>query len=749
MSLAPTTHNKRAWSSFGRKIGLAFQIADDLLDVQGDEAALGKRVGKDSQHGKLTFPGLLGIEESRQRAMRLTDEACAALAPLGENAPDWKSCALRAGKESVSRIPLRRCRCSANVANSACENLSQTDGSNMNTLLSNIHSPRDLAPLTEAQLEQLAEEMREALCNLVSSRTAHFASNLGVVELCLALHTVFDFIRDRLIWDTGHQIYPHKLITGRYEQFRTIRTKGGLMGYPNPAESPYDLFMTGHAGCSVSTALGLKSGDELMGHGDRHSRGRDWRRRVSLGHRVRSHEQRGRPEEKTARRAQRQQMSICPARRRLGRISRPVADEPSYTGLKQRVVNVLNKMPVVGDPMERLLSQIKDSIKAGLHGGMLFEELGFRYVGPVDGHSIAQLRKYLKMVQRVRGPSAVARVSRKRDTAFSRPLPTRSISTRRRRLTGRGRSRPFRSRIRQRCVHRRRQPCDLRRNAAESARHGPHRRDVPGQQAGSRCARRSRTRFFDTGICESHAVAFAAGQAKAGLRPIVDIYSTFLQRSFDQLFQEVALQNLPVTFLLDRAGLTGPDGPTHHGCFDLGYLRLFPNMVVLAPGDAVDLPAMLEFALSFPGPVAIRYPKAAAEDAGKLCGPDERDRTPIELARAEVFDWGRDGMILACGTLLANCLKAADQLRTEGLDVGVVNARFVKPLDTETVVKRAGAQSVCADGGRRRAGRRFWQRGVGGRRRCRLECGSRRSAGHARPLHRTRRARRTVGRFGP
>ena len=191
-------------------------------------------------------------------------------------------------------------------------------------------------------------------------------------------------------------------------------------------------------------------------------------------------------------------------------------------------------------------------------------------------------------------------------------------------------------------------------------------------------------RFFDVGICESHAVAFAAGQAKAGLRPIVDIYSTFLQRSYDQLFQEIALQNLPVTFLLDRAGLTGPDGPTHHGCFDLGYLRLFPNLMVLAPGDAVDLATMLEFATSFPGPVAIRYPKAVAEDVGQLF---ERDRAALELGRAEIFDWGRDGMILCAGTQLSSCLKAAALLREEGLDVGVANARFVKPLDTETVLK--------------------------------------------------------------
>jgi 1-deoxy-D-xylulose-5-phosphate synthase len=187
-------------------------------------------------------------------------------------------------------------------------------------------------------------------------------------------------------------------------------------------------------------------------------------------------------------------------------------------------------------------------------------------------------------------------------------------------------------------------------------------------------------RFFDTGICESHAVAFAAGQAKTGMRPIVDIYSTFLQRSFDQIFQEVALQNLPVTFMLDRAGLTGPDGPTHHGMFDLGYMRLFPNMVVMAPGDEHDLAPMLEFALSHDSPVSMRYPKATAEKV-------DRTAAPIELGRSEVLEWGHDGMLIACGTLLPHCVKAAAQLRDEGLDVGVINARFVKPLDTDVLLR--------------------------------------------------------------
>src|SRR5215813_4630648 len=274
----------------------------------------------------------------------------------------------------------------------------------MDNLLTTIRSPRDLQQLSESQLDQLAQEMRDALCNLVTNRTAHFASNLGVVELCLALHTVFDFSRDRLIWDTGHQIYPHKLITGRYDQFHTIRTKGGLMGYPNPEESPYDLFMTGHAGCSVSTALGLKSGDELQGHGDRHSVAVIGDGAFPSGIVFEAMNNAAGLKKKLLVILNDNQMSICPRVGGLAAYLDHLRMNPSYSGLKHRVVSLLNKIPVVGDPVERLLGQIKESIKAGLHGGMLFEELGFQYVGPVDGHNIASLRRYLKKAKKVDGP---------------------------------------------------------------------------------------------------------------------------------------------------------------------------------------------------------------------------------------------------------------------------------------------------------------------------------------------------------
>jgi 1-deoxy-D-xylulose-5-phosphate synthase len=549
-------------------------------------------------------------------------------------------------------------------------------------LLERIKSPLDLQKLSEDELGKLALEMREVLCNLVTSRTAHFASNLGVVELCLALHTMFDFSKDRLIWDTGHQIYPHKLITGRYELFDTIRTKGGLMGYPNPNESAYDLFMTGHAGCSVSTALGLKSGDDLMGRPERHSVAVIGDGAFPSGIVFEAMNNAGGLKKKMLVVLNDNKMSICP---RVGGVAEyldRLRMNRSYTGLKSSVVNILNKLPVVGDPVERLLLQIKESVKAGLHGGMLFEEMGFRYVGPVDGHNIPALRRYLRMVKDVDGPVLLHVVTEKGHgfqpaaadpVFFHTPAPfERAKETV---ISIKSSSSKAYTDVASQAIH-----DQLEKNPrvtvltaamCQGNKLEPVRAAFPD-------------RFFDTGICESHAVAFAAGQAKVGMRPIVDIYSTFLQRSFDQIFQEVALQNLPVTFMLDRAGLTGPDGPTHHGCFDIGYMRLFPNMIVMAPGDVVDLPDMLELALSFPGPTSIRYPKATTEDVGALTSSE---RTPLELGRAEVFDWGRDGMILACGTLLSNCLKAAAKLREEGFDVGVVNARFIKPLDTEVILK--------------------------------------------------------------
>lgn len=543
----------------------------------------------------------------------------------------------------------------------------------MADILPTIMSPRDLARLSIEELEQLAGEMRRSLTEVAATRTAHFASNLGVVELCLALHRVFDFSQDRLIWDTGHQIYPHKLITGRFGRFGTIRTRGGLMGYPNPEESPYDLFMTGHAGSSVSTALGLASGDDLRGQGERRSVAVIGDGALPSGIVFEALNNAGFLKKRLLVILNDNKMSICPRVGGLAQYLDTIRENPWYRGIKAQAGEIIKGVPVVGAPMERVLHNVKDSLKASLHGGMLFESLGVRYFGPVEGHSLANLIRYLELVKDADGPVLLHVLTEKGHgfkpaeadpVFFHTPAPFECDDDDCIVSIKKSSSRAYTdvaSDAIGACMRRDPRVTVLTAAMCQGNKLEPVREEFPD-------------RFFDVGICESHAVAFAAGQAKTGCRPIVDIYSTFLQRSFDQVFQEVSLQNLPVTFMLDRAGLTGPDGPTHHGSYDLGYMRLFPNVAVLAPGDEHDLVAMLDWAIAHPGPVSIRYPKATVE---RIPGP----RQPIEAGRCETLRRGRDGLVVVCGTLLGSALAAANALAAEGLDVGVINARFVKPLD--------------------------------------------------------------------
>jgi 1-deoxy-D-xylulose-5-phosphate synthase len=550
----------------------------------------------------------------------------------------------------------------------------------MSGLLSRVQSPADLHQFTDDQLVELAREMRDELVRVLSIRPAHFASNLGVVELCLALHLTFDFSRDRIIWDTGHQIYPHKLVTGRYPQFETIRTKGGLMGYPNPHESPFDLFMTGHAGCSVSTALGLKLGDELLDQPDRHSVAVVGDGALPSGIVFEALNNAGHLKRNLLVILNDNQMSICPRVGALATCLDRARLTPFYRGSKERVRWILDRLPIVGGIANQAIDQVRDGLKALLTGGMLFEEMGFRYIGPIDGHDLPTLRRWLKDVKDQPGPTllhvltvkgaGVPQASEDPVTYHTPPVfekvgPDRNILS-----LKRGGSKAY---------------TDAMSTAIyQVLQENPKVAVMTAAMCQGNKLEKVRTdfpdRFFDVGICESHAVAFAAGMAKAGMRPIVDIYSTFLQRAFDQIFQEVALQNLPVVFTLDRAGLTGPDGPTHHGAFDTTYLRLFPNMVVMAPGDEADMVPMLRFALGHTSPVAMRYPKAGLEKV-------ERSVAPLELGQAEVFEWGTDAIFVAYGTLFPSCVKAMEKLRAEGLDVGVINARFAKPIDRTTLLK--------------------------------------------------------------
>ena len=559
----------------------------------------------------------------------------------------------------------------------------------MDKILATIGSPRDLQGLSLQELTQLAAEIREALCGLASQRTAHFASNLGVVELTLALHTTFDFSRDRLIWDTGHQIYPHKLVTGRYGDFHSMRVRGGLMGYPNPAESPYDLFLTGHAGCATSCALGLRCSDDLL-------RPEENRCCVAVvgdgafssGIVLEALNHAGGLKKNLIVVLNDNRMAICPRVGAFAESLERVRMNSLYTGIKSEVQKMLARVPVIGDPVERFVHQVKDAVKAGLVGGMLFQELGFNYYGPVDGHSIRQLQKYLAMAKQVKGPVLLHVVTEKGhgyDPAVENPALFHTPA-------------PF---------SRQSGAIYFKSNGARSFTEVA--RDTLQQEMrreGSRVAIITAAmcqgnmlepirdqfpdRFFDVGISESHAVGMAAGMAKAGIRPVVDIYSTFLQRSYDQIFQEVSLQDLPVTLLLDRAGLVGPDGPTHHGVFDIAYLRVFPNLVIMSPGDQSDLERMIPWALAHDHPTAIRYPKASVVPVPRAALPG--GEAPIELGKSELVRPGADGVLIVLGTLLSECVAAAEMLAEEGVELAVINARFVKPLDTRAILRAVREQ---------------------------------------------------------
>jgi 1-deoxy-D-xylulose-5-phosphate synthase len=547
------------------------------------------------------------------------------------------------------------------------------------SVLGGIHSPADLKGLSEAELAQLAGEMRSELLDVVGRRSAHFASNLGVVELCLALHLTFDFAQDRLIWDTGHQIYPHKLITGRAAQLHTIRTRGGLMGYPNPAESPFDLFMTGHAGCAPSTALGLKVGDDMVGASHRHAVAVIGDGALPSGIVFEAFNHASGLKRKLLVILNDNKMSICPRVGGLADYLDRARMSTTYNDWNKRVKWLLPNIPLVGEHAERLFQQFKDAIKASLHHGMLFEELGFVYLGPIDGHDLKTLRSYLERVKAMEGPVLLHILTNKGhgfEPAVKDPVKFHAPAPFQQAANGIVPMKTSSSRTYTDAVSD---------TLFAACQRDPSVAVITAAMCEGNKLQRIResfpNQFFDVGICESHAVAFAAGMAKTGARPVVDIYSTFLQRSYDQIFQEVALQDLPVVFCLDRAGLVGADGPTHHGSYDLAYLRVFPNMVVMAPGDEKDIAPMFDFALKHDAPVAMRYPRANLDII-------ERDVQPVELGQAEILEWETDGMLLACGAMVGTCLRVAERLRQlYGLRVGVINARFIKPIDREMIGK--------------------------------------------------------------
>ncbi|MEP0774586.1 MAG: 1-deoxy-D-xylulose-5-phosphate synthase [Acidobacteriota bacterium] len=548
-------------------------------------------------------------------------------------------------------------------------------------ILESIHDPSDLRRLPEEALPQVAEELRRFLLEHLSQTGGHLASGLGAVELTLALHYVFDTPRDLLVWDVGHQCYPHKVLTGRREQFATLRTYGGLSGFLKREESEFDVFNAGHASTSISAALGMAVARDL--------RGEDHRVVAIIGDggltggmAMEGLNQAGFLGRRLMIILNDNEMSISPNVGALhGYLNRIIQGQP-YRRFKDEIEHVLLAIPRLGENMLKFAREAERMAKQLLVPGLLFEELGFTYVGPINGHSLPQLLATLRAHRDDAHPVLIHVTTRKgkgwqpaeKDPVFWHGATPFSVETGEV-ARGAARAPSFTAVFGQTLVELARQDPQV--VAITAA--------MPEGTGLDVFAREFADRFFDVGICEQHAVTFAAGLAAKGLKPVVAIYSTFLQRAFDQIFHDVCLMRLPVVFVLDRGGLVGADGPTHHGVFDLSYLRIFPEMTVMAPKDEGELRDMLATALIHPGPIALRYPRGTGYGVA-LDGPPRA----LPVGRAEVLRQGRDGALWAIGTMATEALRAAGRLVSEGgPDLTVVNARFVKPLDVELLARHA------------------------------------------------------------
>ncbi len=544
-------------------------------------------------------------------------------------------------------------------------------------LLEGIDSPEDLRRLAEEDLPRLAEEVREFLIESVSRTGGHLASGLGAVELTIALHYALDTPRDLVVWDVGHQCYPHKILTGRRDRFSTLRQLDGLSGFLKRAESPYDTFDAGHASTSISAALGMAVARD--GNGDDH-------RVVAVigdggltgGMAMEGLNQAGYLRRKLMVILNDNEMSISPNVGAMeGYLNRILAGQP-YKKFKSDVEYVLSHIPGVGEHIVRKAKKIEQMAKQIAVPGLLFEELGFKYVGPVNGHSIPRLLEVLREYRDHNGPVLVHVVTRK--GKGYRPAEDNPVE-----WHGAGPFSPGTGRASKASSGAPSYTSVVSRTLVELAAADPRVQAItaamPEGTGLDRFAREIPERFYDVGICEQHAVTFAAGMATQGLRPVVAIYSTFLQRAFDQIFHDVCLMDLPVVFALDRAGLVGADGPTHHGVFDLAYLRVFPDMVVMAPKDEDELRHMLATALELNHPCAIRYPRGPGYGVAQE-GPPRS----LDLGRAEILRRGGDGVVWAAGVMATEAFHAAEILAKEdGPNLSVVNARFVKPLDRDSL----------------------------------------------------------------
>ena len=568
--------------------------------------------------------------------------------------------------------------------------MSKEDSEPGEDILARISSPRQLRGLSNGELLRLADELRERVIGVVSRRGGHLASNLGIAELTIAMHYVFDFAKDRLLWDVGHQCYAHKLLTGRRDRFDGLRQAGGISGFPAPSESEYDLFATGHAGTAISTAMGLAWADKQQ-QADRKVVAVVGDASIANGLSLEAINNLGRLGRQFLIVLNDNSMAIDRTQGGLADVLDRVRMTSTYSGLKQSAERILQRLPL-GEEVTEALRHIKDGLRTTIHGGRVFEGLGISYFGPVDGHDIHTLIRVLRSLSEMDRPALLhVHTEKGRGCQYAVEDPCRFHSPSAYRVeAGQAvfaeKERPTWTEVFSKALIAEAEKDD--RVVAISA-------AMPDGTGLADFRQRFGDRMIDVGICESHAVAMAAGLAKGGLRPVVAIYSTFMQRAMDQVFQEVALQNLPVVLCMDRGGLVGSDGAVHHGMMDIAMLRPLPGMVLAAPADAAEMRAVLAFALSRENPTAIRYPRDTVPE--DLPGPCPA----FQLGRARVLREGDDGTLLCYGTTVEPAMAAARILsEQQQVEVGVVNARFAKPLDAALItrlIQSGKPMLVCED----------------------------------------------------
>jgi len=549
----------------------------------------------------------------------------------------------------------------------------------MSKILDSVNDPADLKGLSIADLRQLAGEIREEIIQNISEIGGHFAPNLGAVEITLALHSVLESPKDKIIWDVGHQSYPHKLITGRRHRFNTIKQYGGISGYCKRSESPHDHIEAGHGGTSISAAIGyarardLRGGSEtvvaVIGDGSL-TTGLSQEGLNNAGHAKKSN---------LIVLLNDNQMSIAPNVGALNEYLNKVRAEPHYLWAKREAESVLQHLPL-GDRILDAIGKVKDGVKQLVVPGMLFEELGFTYLGPVDGHCLETLQDAVRQAQRIGGPVLIHAITQKgKGYAPAEADPFKwHATTPFDPVTGIHKSKsskPTYSKVFAQTLIKLAEK-DPRVVAITAA--------MPDGTGLLDFQKVFPERCFDVAMAEQHAVTFAAGLAAAGLRPVAAIYSTFLQRAYDQIIHDVCIMNFPVVFAIDRGGLVGDDGPTHQGVFDIAYMRSIPNMVSMAPKDEGELQSMMVTALRHNGPISVRYSRGSGPGT-----PLAEEPVGLPIGVGETLREGDDVAIIGIGYGVGVSMEAAELLANEGINATVINARFIKPLDSELILEAA------------------------------------------------------------